>query len=437
MDEEKAAALTAEAGQSFEKALERAPPLIESARPEHKALQEAYLRWDEDWEKGCGFNLFADLTQGIKEVNHSRILAKFLNPRTRYGESKTTGNPAFLNRFAELLKEVKQTIDIGKPFTDKAEVAAESVAPKGILPDPKIDFYIEEDNRCIIVENKITGKAGDQQNQMGRYFNSAKAKGKDVIAVVYLPLFEKQPPDDYKGDFSKEFHEKIVVLPAIDMHKKCLIKDFLDPCAALAYSWGKENGGYTAAVCLEQYSQLIQHNGGRDAMAEELKRKLLEKVLSGPDSKEIVADIVEVWNERCFLLAEGFKETLSKEMGFAEEEILLGDIHYAKSITGSSIVLYFNSYDLTHFQVGFGCKTGDMDEGLQKKLASVMRCGQDAYLMPNSLDIDSSPDWVFSGVLFEKLKGGSLAETRTNLVSYYRFLETEAKKIVEAVRGAI
>jgi hypothetical protein len=37
---------------------------------------------------------------------------------------------------------------------------------------------------------------------------------------------------------------------------------------------------------------------------------------------------------------------------------------------------------------------------------------------------------------FEKLKGGSLAETRTNLVSYYRFLENEAKKIVETTRGA-
>jgi hypothetical protein len=48
---EKTAALVAEAGRFLEKALERVTPLIESARPEHQALQEAYLKWDEDWGK--------------------------------------------------------------------------------------------------------------------------------------------------------------------------------------------------------------------------------------------------------------------------------------------------------------------------------------------------------------------------------------------------
>jgi hypothetical protein len=440
MDEEKTTALAAEAGRFLEKALERTPPLIERARPKHQALQDACLKWDEDWEKGRGFNLFADLTSGITEVNHSRILAKFLNPRTLYGKQETTSNPEFLkcfvNLLVELLKESKQTIDIKPFFTDKAEVVADSDDPNKILPHPKIDLYIEEGNRCIIIENKITGKAGDRSNQMGRYFNCAMAKDKDVIAVVYLPLFEKQPPDDYEGDFKKEFYERRVILPAIDMHKKCLIKDFLDPCAGLVYGWGKEKGGYTAAVCLEQYSQLIQRNGDKNLMAEKLRLKLLEKVLSCPDSKEIVADIVDVWNDRHNLLAGEFKEALHKEMDFKEQEIMPGETYLAKPIDGSDLVLYFH-YDSTHFQIGFGCKTHNMAaSNLRKKLDRVMRSKEDAYLMPNSLNIVSEgDDWVYSDILFEKLKGGTLAETRANLIGYYKFLETEAKRIVEATRG--
>jgi hypothetical protein len=53
------------------------------------------------------------------------------------------------------------------------------------------------------------------------------------------------------------------------------------------------------------------------------------------------------------------------------------------------------------------------------------------YLMPNSLDIDPSPDWVFSSISLENLKGGSLAEIRTNLVNYCRFLEAEVTKLKE------
>jgi hypothetical protein len=45
---------------------------------------------------------------------------------------------------------------------------------------------------------------------------------------------------------------------------------------------------------------------------------------------------------------------------------------------------------------------------LQEKLACVMRCRQDTYLMSNSLDIDLSGDWVFSNISFENLNGGSL-----------------------------
>jgi hypothetical protein len=149
-----------------------------------------------------------------------------------------------------------------------------------------------------------------------------------------------------------------------------------------------------------------------------------------------VADIVDVWNDRHNLLAGEFKAALSKEMGFEEEEIMPGETHLAKSIDGSSPVLYFNNYGSTHFQIGFGCKTGNMDENLQKKLASVVQHGQDAYLMPDSLDINSDEDWVYSKVLFEKLKGGTLAETRTNLVEYYKFLEKESKKVLETTRGA-
>jgi hypothetical protein len=60
-----------------------------------------------------------------------------------------------------------------------------------------------------------------------------------------------------------------------------------------------------------------------------------------------VTGIVEVWNDRHNLLAGEFKAALSKEMGFAEEEIL-GETHFAKPIEDNNLVLYFDNYG-SHF----------------------------------------------------------------------------------------
>jgi len=191
-------------------------------------------------------------------------------------------SPVFLNVFADLLTEIKPEIE-QESFTQNASVLWEDGPdPNDFMPDKEIDFYIEENNRCIIVENKITDHAGDQPNQLGRYIESARYNEKDVISVAYLPLYYKEPPNDnYEYIIEKlgkeaceEFRKKLVILQAMDTDSKCLTKDFLDQCVALA----KEYKGYTVSVCIEQYSQFVKHNGGREKMAEGLRKKLLKKV---------------------------------------------------------------------------------------------------------------------------------------------------------------
>ena len=40
--------------------------------------------------------------------------------------------------------------------------------------------------RTIIIENKVSGKAGDQENQIYRYYDKVKEEGYDVDAILYL-----------------------------------------------------------------------------------------------------------------------------------------------------------------------------------------------------------------------------------------------------------
>jgi len=67
----------------FDNTLDEATSLIARVKDEHLVLREKYRKYDEEWETGKGFYLFANMTRDfLREVNHSRILAKFLRPKT-------------------------------------------------------------------------------------------------------------------------------------------------------------------------------------------------------------------------------------------------------------------------------------------------------------------------------------------------------------------
>lgn len=134
------------------------------------------------------------------ENAHSRILAKLL----RYQEN---------NKFPILesfLKEVCSfNINIKKPIVEKVDSCG------------RIDIPIFDNNYVVLIENKVTDKAPDQNNlnggQLARYIETIKNlhnRELKEIFVVYTPKFDRVPSEEtwknkynysYKNEFQNRF----------------------------------------------------------------------------------------------------------------------------------------------------------------------------------------------------------------------------------------
>jgi len=132
---------------------------------------------------GERFNVFSALGVETAEVRHSAFLAELLNPNGAHAQGAV-----FLRLFFDMLraKFVEQfRWELSGNEIDAFEVTAE--AHRGDFG--RIDILIEKGDRCMVIENKIY--AGDQERQLGRYYDYAKAK--ECVAVIYLTLDGKEP----------------------------------------------------------------------------------------------------------------------------------------------------------------------------------------------------------------------------------------------------
>lgn len=146
---------------------------------------------------GARFNIFSVLDRERREVTtHSRFLAEFLNPKGTHSQGVI-----FLRLFVQMMGEffpayksdsAKFSWDLGD-----IELGAFSVfAEAGTDGLGRIDILIESGEKCIVIENKIY--AGDQERQLGRYYEYARCKNfaPEDIALIYLTR-EGDEPDEY------------------------------------------------------------------------------------------------------------------------------------------------------------------------------------------------------------------------------------------------
>lgn len=137
---------------------------------------------------GGNFNLFKAARLESDELVHSRIIAELLNPKGSHGQEEL-----FLKLFI-------QQIGVVKPFNYKnASVKLEFASSK--ILDGRIDILIiDNEHNKILIENKIW--AGDQANQLYRYYEFAK--GKLAHPIIYLTPYGKEPSEGSKGDLLKD-----------------------------------------------------------------------------------------------------------------------------------------------------------------------------------------------------------------------------------------
>ncbi|MDA8031236.1 MAG: PD-(D/E)XK nuclease family protein [Pirellulales bacterium] len=140
---------------------------------------------------GARFNIFSVLGREYDEVQtHSRFLAELLNPKGSH-----LRGTVFLRLFFGMLR--KKNFPQKLPEIMDGELKFFDVSAEAGTGDlGRIDILIENREKCIVIENKIY--AGDQERQLGRYYDYAKGKfGNDEnFAVVYLTL-DGHAPSDY------------------------------------------------------------------------------------------------------------------------------------------------------------------------------------------------------------------------------------------------
>ncbi len=131
-------------------------------------------------KRGEYFNVFSILNLEANETRtHSAFIAELLNPKGGHGVGD-----AFLKAFLSILD--LDNFDFDTVF---AEVQVEyhiGFKNEDSTVGGRIDILITSKDKAILIENKIY--AGDQENQLIRYFNFAKDKYADNFRLLYLTL---------------------------------------------------------------------------------------------------------------------------------------------------------------------------------------------------------------------------------------------------------
>ncbi len=231
------------------------------------------------------FNIFQVLNITTDEVRlHSKFIAELLDPNGTHEKGSV-----FLYRFLEL------TGSTGLFNPDSVTVSVEfHIGPVTPTTGGRIDILIQDHlENALIIENKIY--AGDQENQLLRYFNYAKTLERrgGTFKLLYLTLFEKNASEFSLGtDLNHEDYHKIT-------YQETIIK-WLEDCIDLVKHTPK------LSVAISHYLQLL--------------KQLTYQDISMKTNEQVVSVILE--NPQNFTSAETIsanlfsaKKTLLKSVG--------------------------------------------------------------------------------------------------------------------------
>ncbi|MCB0502238.1 MAG: PD-(D/E)XK nuclease family protein [Bacteroidetes bacterium] len=169
---------------------------------------------------GESFNVFNILDLSTNEVRtHSAFLAELLNPKGSHGQKET-----FLNLFTEQMKIIEfNCLNARVQIEKRIGYISESKTEGG-----NIDIIISDNqNNAVIIENKIY--AGDQDNQLLRYFNYGK-KNYNSFKLYYLTLDGNDASWSSKQDLKAEDYHKISYSQdIIEWLERCIEKSSNQP----------------------------------------------------------------------------------------------------------------------------------------------------------------------------------------------------------------
>lgn len=230
-------------------------------------------------EETESFNLFTVLRSGSDEVHlHSRFLHALLAHRTQ-------GRRKNLEAFLKL--ECLQLGDVASLNVDAAEVHRETA-----VEGERIDLWIADRSSgyAVAIENKIY--AGDQANQLQRYYCALRRAKFHDVRIIYLTLDGHEPSRDSQGKTP-------------DGELSCVSYEDLLPWLGACHD--QEQGDPALRSSVAQYRQLVRQltggglGGNQMAEMKKIIRESGSLALArhlGTAADDLFVDIVhELWKE--------------------------------------------------------------------------------------------------------------------------------------------
>ena len=221
--------------------------------------------------QGDTFNVFNTINLRSDEVRlHSAFIAELLNPNGKHGASSH-----FLEAFLKLIGVDDDFINFNKCSLNIVERV---IGPVTETEGGRIDIIIEDGNHAIIFENKIY--AGDQKNQMLRYYNYGRKHFSKGFRLIYLTLDGHEPSACSLGQEDYEY---------ISISYENEIISWLEECFNIA-----DEKPLVQSV-IKQYCELIKQLTYKDVDMQYIEK--LKSITLAPENVLAVGEILKIQDE--------------------------------------------------------------------------------------------------------------------------------------------
>jgi hypothetical protein len=299
------------------------------------------------------FNIFQVLNITTDEVRlHSKFLAELLDPNGTHDKGSV-----FLYRFLEI------TGSTGLIDLDSVRVSVEyhigNVTPTA---GGRIDILIQDHlENALIIENKIY--AGDQENQLLRYFNYAKSieRRGGTVKLIYLTLFEKNASEFSLGsELNHNDYHNIT-------YQETIIR-WLEDCVNLVQNTPK------LSIAIAHYLQLLKQLTYQD-LSMKTNEQVISQIIDNIDNftsaetisanllsakKALLKSFGESLVEKIYSIPEVKQVEVSAEFGVQFEgiEIFLNDIREPKNRPPHILFSFLSNASRCYIEIHPGRKNG-------------------------------------------------------------------------------
>ena len=303
---------------------------------------------------GGRFNEFQACVRHRENPN-SDFIAALLNPQGSHG---------LKHKFLECFIETLANFDPQKINCERATVNTEHD-----IGDGRIDILITDQNKAIIIENKI--KSGDGEEQLvkyDRYAESIYKKGN--YQILYLTLDGRDASEDSAGD-----------VDYVPISYTTVIIGWLEKCLPFTFAV-RHNNVRNAIIQYINYLKILTNQD----MDTKHKEEIVDMIVDNPSFFKNAEYIQGIWNDckKCFgkKIGDIIKDTIEK-FGL-ERDPLYNDIGYDDFNAGvGTYALFHKNNWCFHLIISY-------TPGFETNSELVIGLSRDAVLEKGREDVDAT-----------------------------------------------